>query len=241
MHRDQLNALAEGYQLKDYRIAKILATGGFGITYLASEGPPLSRRVAIKEYMPPDLAMRGKDGTSVVPIRVEDEEDFAYGLKAFSKAARAVANLRHPNIVPVIRLLRANSTAYMITEYQDRESLGSTLARRESQGLPGIDEASLRDILSALLDGLEEVHRVGVLHRSIKPGSICLLWDGTPMLLGFGSARHMDEIAAPRPHGTIAPGFAPIEVTERHGKQGPWTDIYGLAAVLYAPSSVTAV
>ena len=84
-------------------------------------------------------------------------------------------------------------------------------------------------IAGPLLEGLQVVHTAGYLHRDIKPGNIYIRYDGSPVLLDFGSARQKsDDLTA-----IVTPGYAPFEQYHSHGQQGAWSDVYAFAGVLY--------
>jgi serine/threonine protein kinase len=220
------NALPPRTMLEEYRIESVLGAGGFGVTYLAHD-TNLEKQVAIKEYLPADLALRALDG-SVVPVNTDTAFDYKAGLEQFLVEARTLARFSHPNIVRVSRYFEANGTAYMVMEYERGESFSRFLRR-----VPQPDEAQLKAILAPLLDGLEAVHRAGFLHRDIKPSNIFIREDGSPVLLDFGAARlavldTMQDIVF-----ILTPGYAPVELYLRSGNQGPWSDIYSVAGVLY--------
>lgn len=225
---DEQLALPAGYVLNEYRLERVLGGGGFGITYLAHD-THLDCRVAIKEYVPKDLALRGGD-CAVRPRSARSVKGFEWGLKRFLLESRALASFHHPGIVRVLRYFQANETAYMVMEYETGEPLHHWLVGR----LP-LDRATLLNIVRPLLDGLEAIHRAGFLHRDIKPGNIYMRADGTPVLLDFGSARRLetDEGQEQALTAVVTPGFAPAEQYHRHGKQGPWTDLYAFAGVMY--------
>ncbi|MBL8459909.1 MAG: protein kinase [Zoogloea sp.] len=224
---DQL-ALPKGYVLNEYHIERVLGGGGFGITYLAHD-THLDCRVAIKEYVPKDLALREQDLT-VRPRSAKATKGFEWGLKRFLMESRALASFHHSGIVRVLRYFQANETAYMVMEYETGEPLNQWLIGR----LP-LDRPTLLNIVRPLLDGLEAIHRAGFLHRDIKPGNIYMRADGTPVLLDFGSARRLENEDGQEQALTavVTPGFAPAEQYHRHGKQGPWTDLYAFAGVMY--------
>ncbi len=223
MATDEL-ALPPGYALNEYRIESTLGVGGFGLTYLATDAN-LNLRVALKEYLPGDLAQRNED-SSVRPRSTEATDTFKWGLDRFLDESRTLASFRHPNIVRVMRFFQANSTAYMVMEFVDGRSLQDW-----ARAIRPVSEAALRDMLLPLLDGLEVVHKGGFLHRDIKPGNIFMRDDGSPVLLDFGSARMASaksELTA-----IVTPGYAPLEQYHSQGRQGPWSDIYALGGVLY--------
>jgi len=221
------NALPAGYQFEGYRIEAILGAGGFGITYRARE-VRLERDVAIKEFLPRELAMRGENGASVEPISADDLSTFEYGLARFEDEARTLTKFRHPNIVPVLRAFEANNTAYLVMEYVEGASLYEILHGRRT-----LDEAQLRAVFAPLLDGLETVHETGYLHRDIKPGNIYLRGDGTPVLIDFGAARAAMTERSKTLTSVVTAGYAPFEQYFAKGNQGPWTDIYATAATMY--------
>jgi serine/threonine protein kinase len=130
--------------------------------------------------------------------------------------------------VRVDRSFEANGTAYMLREFEKGESLSQKFARG-----PRPDEAQLKAILGPLLGGLEAVHRAGVLHRDIKPGNIFIRDNGPPVLIDFGAARLASRDAIQDIIPILTPGYAPVEQYIRSGGQGPWSDIYSLAAVMF--------
>ena len=220
------NALPAGYRLESFRLGSVLGHGGFGITYRALD-EDLQQAVAIKEYLPREVAFRDQDST-VVPLSESDRETFEWGLERFLDEARTLARFRHLNIVGVRRFLRANGTAYLVMDYCEGESLESVLAREGT--LPA---ERLEAMLKPLLDALRTLHVAGVTHRDIKPGNIYLRADGSPVLLDFGAARQALAQHSRSVTAMATPGYAAFEQYSTKGKQGPWTDIYGLGATLY--------
>ena len=205
---------------------RVLGTGGFGNTYLAHD-TSLDRNVAIKEYFPRDYAVRTQDH-SVRPRSSEASEDYAWGLQRFLDEARTLARLDHPSIVRVYNCFNAHGTAYIVMEYVEGETLDDRLKRRGR-----LNEAELTAILNPLVEGLQQVHGAGFLHRDITPKNILLRKDGTPVLIDFGSARQMVGARSQNMTAIVTPGYAPLEQYSTRGRQGPWTDIYGLSAVAY--------
>ena len=224
---DHRLALPPGTRVQDFEFHRILGHGGFGITYLGWN-IALDIPVAIKEYLPADLAMREQD-MSVLPKSSGDEADFHWGLDRFLDEARVMARFKHPNIVQVQHFFQAHGTAYIVMEYVEGETLSDLLKRRGT-----LAEAELKHILLPLLAGLIDVHEAGILHRDIKPGNILLrAADGSPVLVDFGAARQAVGARSRSVTAVLTPGYAPIEQYSSRGHQGPWTDIYALGGVCY--------
>ncbi len=222
MHGDI--ALPRGYALQEYQIESTLGFGGFGLTYLALDSN-LKMQVAIKEYLPAELALR-RDDQSIRPKSEQTLEKFNWGRSRFLDESRTLASFRHPNIVRVMRFFEANQTAYMVMEFVAGQSMDEWVKTRRP-----LDAQALVQMSLALLGGVEVIHQAGYLHRDIKPSNIFLRQDGTPVLLDFGSARAA-TVDTERT-AIVSPGYAPLEQYHSHGNQGPWSDIYAMGAVLY--------
>ena len=224
MNRD---SLAPGYELHWYVIKDVLGRGGFGITYLA-EDTHLNQLVAIKEFLPVEMAVRESD-SSIHPLSEEYQEQFQWGLERFMSEAQTLAQFKHPNIVRVFTVFPENNTAYMVMEYENGEGLQEILKQKKT-----LPEKQLKEIVLPILDGLMQVHTMEFIHRDIKPANIFIREDGSPVLLDFGSARHALGQKTKTLTSLVSPGFAPFEQYVSKGdKQGPWTDIYALGATLY--------
>ena len=220
------NALPQGHRLHEYELLRVLGSGGFGITYLGFDHH-LDKWVAIKEYLPADLATRTTDH-SVAP-QASKRGDFQWGLERFLDEARTLARFDHRHIIKVYRRFEAHGTAYIVMEYAEGETLSELLKRKGT-----LTEAELKGILDPILDGLEVVHRDGILHRGIKPRNIMIrAEDDSPVLIGFGAARQAIGARSRQLAVVVTPGYAPIEQYAEQGDQGPWTDIYALGAVCY--------
>ena len=224
--KEYTDALPQGSRLEGYEIVRVLGMGGFGMTYLGFDDE-LNAPVAIKEYLPSDLARR--DGSLTVnPRSTDDAADFQWGLDRFLSEARDLARFDHPNIISVRRFFKAHGTAYIVMDYAEGKTL-SELLKQEGQ----MTEARVKEILLPLLDGLEDVHQSGLLHRDIKPGNIIIKDNGRPVLIDFGAARQQTGARSRSMTAIVTPGYAPPEQYSTKGKQGTWTDIYAMAAVAY--------
>ena len=219
-------ALPSGYELKGYRLLEVLGVGGFGVTYLAHDRT-LERRVAVKEYLPNEFAMR--EGATVYAKSASAGADFAWGLARFLDEARTLARFRHPNLVRVVEYFEANQTAYIVMEYEEGEALDRLLERHGR-----LTEGQLRRVLMPIVEGLGQVHEAGYLHRDIKPSNVFVRRsDESPVLLDFGAAREAMGRKSKSLTAIASAGYSPPEQYEGAGEQGPWTDIYALSALCY--------
>ncbi len=223
------DALPRGTRFAEYELLSVLGEGRSGIVYLATDHG-LERQIAIKEYLPAALASRGK-GTEIVLRSHGHAATFALGLESFVNRARLLARFDHPALMRVYRFWEANGTAYMAMPYY--EGVTVELARGAMTHPP--DEAWLRDLLLPLLDALDVLHGAACHHGNISPQNILLQAHGRPVLLDSGAARHLVADRTDAATVILNPGFAPIEqyAESTQLRQGPWTDLYALAAVAY--------
>lgn len=210
-----------------YLIGKVLGSpGGFGITYLAWD-TRLENKVAIKEYLPRHLASRAS-GALVRAHTKGDSVDFQFGMDQFLTEAKILARMKHPNIIRVLTYFEENGTAYLVMDYLEGENLSEYLTRIGKLNAPdGIQ------LMLPIIDGLSHIHAQGFIHRDVKPSNIYLTTDGHTILLDFGAARQALQEKSQSMTSILTPGYAPWEQYHRKGNQGPWTDVYACAAVLY--------
>jgi serine/threonine protein kinase len=219
--------LPEGSQVENYRILRVIASGGFSFVYLAHDENEVP--VALKEYLPAVLALR-TDSSAAPAVPEENAAAFRYGMKCFFEEGRALAGLHHPNVVRVLNFFRANGTAYMAMRYERGRTLQEHIRKRSGP----LREDWLRGTFASLLNGLREVHAHKLLHLDIKPANVYIRNDGAPLLIDFGAARQTLSAEAARLPPMYTPGFAS---PEQHGARellGPWSDVYSVGASLYA-------
>lgn len=223
------NVLPIGTRIGEFEIIGVIGVGGFGIAYLAHD-QSLQRTVALKEYMPAAFAMR-TDQVTVCVSSDEYMETFAAGLKSFVNEAHLLAQFDHPSLVKVYRFWEANGTAYMVMPFYE----GPTLKARLAQMPEPPDEAWLKEFLRQIFFALEIIHAKQCFHRDIAPDNILMLQGDRPVLLDFGAARRVIEGREQALTVILKAGYAPIEQygNDDEMSQGPWTDLYALASVVY--------
>ena len=223
---DQGRFLPVGTQIHWYEIREVLGHGGFGITYLARD-THLNTQVAIKEFFPAAEAHRSAN--LIIRANNGDERLLSAGIQSFLSEARTVAKFDHPNIVKVLNAFPYEGTAYMVMRYEKGITLDEYCRAHRN-----ISETWIGSILEPLLSALESIHLEGCVHRDIKPANILVRESGGPLLIDFGAARQFLGDKTHTLTAVMSSGYAPFEQYGSISKeQGPWTDIYALAAVLY--------
>ncbi|GAB3366191.1 MULTISPECIES: serine/threonine protein kinase [Giesbergeria] len=224
------DALPPGTRLGEFEILALLGVGGFGMVYQAFDHS-LHRSVAIKEYMPAALAGRAQD-LSVAVRALADVPAFEAGLRSFMGEARMLAQFDHPSLVKVFRFWEAHHTAYMVMPLYS----GMTFKQARLQMRAPPSEAWLRQVLWSVLGALRTLHEGHTLHRDISPDNIFLQDAGPPVLLDLGAARHAINDRERKHTAVLKVNYAPIEQYasgDADLPQGPWSDLYSLAAVVY--------
>src|SRR5260221_1298210 len=227
LSRQANQPLPEGYQPESYRSASVVSCGGFSIVYLAHDENDVP--VAIKEYLPAQLALRN-EGDALPSIADENLATFRYGMRCFFEEGRSLARLSHPNVVRVLNFFRANETVYMVMRYERGRTLQEHIQLRRGT----IKEKFIRHVFTLLLNGLREVHSNKLLHLDIKPANIYIRNDGTPVLIDFGAARQTLAEEGQRLSPMYTPGFAPPEQYKDRDLLGPWSDCYAIGASIFA-------
>ncbi len=220
--------LDPGQRLGDFLITRVVGQGGFGVVYEA-EDLTLQRRVAIKEYMPAQLAARS-DGV-VHPVSSRYAKTFELGRRSFLAEARLLAQFSHPGLLEVLHFWEQNGTAYMVMPFYEGRTLDHVLAN----GPNVVTEAWLRAVIRPVLDALEHMHGEDCYHRDVSADNILICNDGKALLLDLGAARRVIGESDRAMTVMLKPGYAPIEqyADDPACRQGPWTDIYSVAALLY--------
>lgn len=223
--------LPAGYRLLDaYEIRDVLSVGVATIRYaaVADAGP-----VVVEEYFPARTATR-LDGIEVAAAGHVRADDYRAGVAAFLAAAQTLGRLRAPSLVAAEHWARANGTGYAVMPVVEGRTLAAWL---NADGV--LPDEDLKSVMHPVIAGLARAHDVGLLHRQINPEAIVVRVDGTPVLRDFGfgvkvagNARQAFDVRAGR-LADIVPGYAALEQYSGAGREGPWTDVYGLAAVMY--------
>lgn len=227
-----IDALPAGTRLAEFELQALVGVGGFGLVYRAYDHS-LHRTVAIKEYMPSALA--GRAGTTVVMRSSADQAPFAAGLQSFMDEARLLAQFDHPSLVKVFRVWAQNNTAYIVMPFYQ----GVTLQQASAEMRSPPAEDWWRQLLWPLLEALKVLHLHHMVHRDLAPDNIFLQDVGPPVLLDLGAARRAIGDHTQRHTAILKVNYAPIEqyADAEDLRQGPWSDLYALAAVVHGSLS----
>lgn len=195
-----------------YTLERVLGEGGFGITFLATHHY-LQQTVVIKTLN----SSQSNSAFSQIQQQFQDE-------------GRRLALCTHPNIVRVSDFFVENGLPYLVMDYIPGETLEQLVF--PDQPLP---EAIAIHYIRQIGAALQTVHANGLLHRDVKPQNI-IRRQGTQtvILIDFGIAREF-TMGMPQAHTSIiSAGYAPPEQYLAEAPRTPATDVYGLAATLYA-------
>ncbi|MGB1259498.1 MAG: serine/threonine protein kinase, partial [Akkermansiaceae bacterium] len=226
-HHDLL-ALPHGYLLNHLVIKSVIGRGGFGITYLA-EDVHTRELVAVKEMIPPSVGVRSAD-YSISPVSESDRKEHQWATRSFLKEAETILKLKHPNFVRMYEFFEQNGTAYLVMPYIAGDHLKQLIEKNGPR-----PEHEVKSLLFPLIDAVKDMHHLGILHRDIKPNNIVINQnDRQPVLLDFGAARNYTADEHSGVTSLVSVGYTPIEQYSTNPEfQGPWSDIYSLAAVAY--------
>jgi serine/threonine protein kinase len=196
-----------------YRLCSLLGRGAMGRVWLA-EDEVLDRPVALKQL--------------IVSEHASDKTRKAARVRALNEA-RAAARVDHLGAVKIHDVVKEDGCPWIVMELLSGRTLAAAL---DAEGPLPVDQATTVGL--GLLDVLEATHRVGIVHRDVKPANVHLCDDGRVVLTDFGVARTMGDASAV-PTGELVGGpayMAPEQLSR--GEVGPASDLFSLGATLFA-------
>lgn len=213
-----------------YLIGRVLGKGGFGITYIGLD-TTLLQRVAIKEFYPEKFVRRREqDGSrEVIPILETQKDSFERGMDSFLQEGQTLAKFSSLSAVASVKtFLQENGTAYLVMEFVDGMSVKDYVY---TYGV--MDPDMVLSMMKPVIRDLQCIHEEHIFHRDISADNLIIDSNGKLTLIDFGAAKQI--LADNERTNTILykPGYSALEQYSANGKQGAWTDVYGLCASVY--------
>lgn len=212
-----------------YEIQSVIGEGGFGITYLAVSIHQ-DEKVAVKEFFWRDYVTRDTSVSDCVQLYEEEKRsEYERQKQKFLKEARIISDFsQEPGIVHVTDQFEGNGTAYIVMNFVEGQTLKKYMENQNSME----PETAFRMMLP-LMEVLDKIHACGIIHRDISPDNLIVGADHSLTLIDFGAAKDYSKLTDKTYSIVLKGGYAPCEQYDRHGKLGPWTDVYALCAVIY--------
>lgn len=210
-----------------YTVGKVISASGDGVTYIAWDNES-RETVTVREFLPVENITRPQ-GQTEVTVNEDSRLVFYDSVREFLALNRKLAMSRNLSaLIPVIDIIEENNTAYAVSEYLETITLRDFLLKSRT-GYLGWDR--VKTLMMPVLTTVASLHSMDIYHRGISPNTLVLGRDGKLRLTGFmiSSARCLKTRVKPE----MFPGYAAIEQYHDVDDTGAWTDVYGIAAVIY--------
>lgn len=210
-----------------YTVGKVISASGDGVTYIAWDNES-RETVTVREFLPVENITRLQGQTEVI-VNEDSRLVFYDSVREFLALNRKLAMSRNLSaLIPVIDIIEENNTAYAVSEYLETITLRDFLLKSRT-GYLGWDK--VKTLMMPVLTTVASLHSMDIYHRGISPNTLVLGRDGKLRLTGFmiSSARCLKTRVKPE----MFPGYAAIEQYHDVDDTGAWTDVYGIAAVIY--------
>ncbi len=210
-----------------YTVGKVISASGDGVTYIAWDNES-RETVTVREFLPVENITRLQGQTEVI-VNEDSRLVFYDSVREFLALNRKLAMSRNLSaLIPVIDIIEENNTAYAVSEYLETITLRDFLLKSRT-GYLGWDR--VKTLMMPVLTTVASLHSMDIYHRGISPNTLVLGRDGKLRLTGFmiSSARCLKTRVKPE----MFPGYAAIEQYHDVDDTGAWTDVYGIAAVIY--------
>lgn len=210
-----------------YTVGKVISASGDGVTYIAWDTES-RETVTVREFLPVENITR-LQGQTEVTVNEDSRLVFYDSVREFLTLNRKLAMSRNLSaLIPVIDIIEENNTAYAVSEYLETITLRDFLLKSRT-GYLGWDR--VKTLMMPVLTTVASLHSMDIYHRGISPNTLVLGRDGKLRLTGFmiSSARCLKTRVKPE----MFSGYAAIEQYHDVDDTGAWTDVYGIAAVIY--------
>ncbi len=211
-----------------FLVGTVIGAGGFGITYKCFD-TTLGVTVAAKEFYPAGLVNRAPGERRVGLLSGDKEAQYRERLERFLMEAQSVAQFgKAKDIVNVFDFFEENGTAYIIMEYIDGVLLKDYL---DKQGV--IPPEAAMNIIMPIIEAVKKIHSKGIIHRDISPDNIFIANENEIKVFDFGAAQLNTSKEGMAAEPVIKVGYSPLEQYRNKSKQGFYTDVYAVGAILY--------
>lgn len=191
MAKEKSQVFNPGAEIGNYRIVRLVGSGGMGQVYLA-EDLRLGRKIALK----------------ILPKSLVSDAEL---VRRFKNEARAAAALNHPGIAHIYEIDEIDGSHFIAMEFVD----GQTLSKFFKRGTLPLDRAV--NLMIRVAEAIEKAHSSGVIHRDLKPDNIMVSRDGLVKVLDFGLAKDVSRLSA---YGETDASNAPTEVALENTSPG---------------------
>lgn len=209
-----------------YAVGRLISYCGESALYIGYDTVE-NRKVTIREYMPDALCTRERD-EEIITVKPDKLPLYKTYLSEFIELHTTLMNCSNIQCIQkVLEVFSENNTAYAVMDYMGGISLKSYLANC-GEILPW---EQAKELFPPILTGLGMLHGLGIIHRGISPSTIFVTEKNELMLIGFSiSAAHTSDSDIGY---EVFGGYAPPEQYSSARRNGSWTDVYGISALLY--------
>lgn len=214
-------------------VGTAIGAGGFGIIYKCFD-TTLGVTVAVKEFYPAGLVNRAPGERRVGLLSGDKAEQYKERLERFLMEAQSVAQFgKAKDIVNVFDFFEENGTAYIIMEYIATDENQNRLMKDYLDKMGVLEPEAAMSIIMLIIEAVKKIHSKGIIHRDISPDNIFISSDNTIKIFDFGASQLNNSKEGMAAEEVVKAGYSPVEQYQHKNRQGFYTDVYAVGAILY--------